>query len=259
MNLRSVVAFTFLAFLSTVETAHAQRVPVPPAPQSGWIVDQVDILSPEQEADINAVIEALDKDKQTQFAVLTMDDCGPSITEFRTQVFRNWGVGLDKTDRGLLILVCMYSKEPKRRAIGQEVGYGLEGDIPDLITVHYRQDYFMPFAKKGEFGAGIVAMVHAYDNLLRGVLPEVEKAEPYQYSPLLMLVVFLLVLLVICGVIYVIFNSSVSDSGGYYGGDSSSSSFGGYSSSDSGYSGGDSGGPSFGGGDSGGAGSDGQF
>ncbi|MBP9797944.1 TPM domain-containing protein, partial [Candidatus Woesebacteria bacterium] len=215
MKIRPLVLLSILASLSIVDTALAQRVPVPPAPQVGWIVDQVDILSPEQEADINAVVNALDTDLQTQFAVLTMDDCGPSITELRTQVFRTWGVGHDKTDRGLLILVCMYSKEPKRRTIGQEVGYGLEGDIPDITTVHYRQDYFMPFAKKGEFGAGIVSMVHAYNDLLREVIPAIEEAEPYHYSPLMKLLVIILILIVIAGLLYLVFVISGSSSSGY--------------------------------------------
>ena len=130
VNLRSVVAFTFLAFLSTVETAHAFSVcRFHLAPQSGWIVDQVDILSPWTGGRYQCSYWS-PRQGQADPVFLTMDDCGLHHWIPLLQVFGNWGLGLIRLTGGLPILVCMYSKEPKRRAIGQEVGYGLEGWYP---------------------------------------------------------------------------------------------------------------------------------
>lgn len=269
MKLRFTIPFVALATFLSVSTLHAQDVTIPPAPKGTKVLDLVDILTPAQEAEIDTVVNALDMDLQTQFAVLTMDDCGGSITVLRTEVFEAWGIGHDNSDRGLLILICMYSQEPNRRAIGQEVGYGLEGDIPDITTVHYREKYFIPHAKQGEFGAGVVSLVHAYDDLLRGVLTAI----PEEGMSLgLKIFIFIFIVCLILLILLVVFASSSSGNRSYSSSDGSyDSSVGSYTSSDSGgsfsssdsggsdFSSSDSGGSDFGGGDSGGGGSDGGF
>ncbi|WP_025079589.1 TPM domain-containing protein [Porphyromonas macacae] len=50
-----------------------------------------------------------------------------------------------------------------------EVGYGLEGDFPDALVYMMQQNYFNPYARKGDYAGGVAAIIEAVDNRLGNV------------------------------------------------------------------------------------------
>lgn len=81
--------------------------------------------------------------------------------EFATELFRYWGIGDKATNNGLLILLVK-----DQRRIEFEVGYGLEGVIPDMISNRIQQKAMIPNLKKGDYDAAVLEGVKMVANTL---------------------------------------------------------------------------------------------
>ena len=172
-------------------TAFAQgnqpEIPTPP-PAGTYVLDTLEWLTPQQEADINAVVSKLDSEKLAEIAVVTLDDCGGDKQKFRNDLFREWGIGHADDNDGLLIMICWSGGDKSQRSLEQEVGYGLEGTIPDLLTSKVAKQYFVPAFSTGvpdnevvwtgKAGEALVTMVKAYDGVIRGNTPAELQQQP---------------------------------------------------------------------------------
>ncbi|MCF8033979.1 MAG: TPM domain-containing protein [Desulfarculaceae bacterium] len=76
---------------------------------------------------------------------------GESIEQAAVQLFQKWGIGKKGQDKGVLLLVA-----PTERKMRIEVGYGLEGVLTDATSGAIRDQYMLPFFKKGDFGKGLL-------------------------------------------------------------------------------------------------------
>lgn len=153
--------------------AQGTEPPIPPAPTGSFVLDTLDWLTPDQEAEINAINKNLDADGIAQIAVVTLDDCGPDKKTFRYHLFNTWGIGHANDNDGLLILLCWYGGDKTRRSVEQEVGYGLENTLPSTLTDSIAQKCFVTAFQENHPGEGLVAMVKSYDSLLRKQQPVV--------------------------------------------------------------------------------------
>lgn len=153
--------------LPTQTFAQGNQPPIPTAPRSGFVLDTLDWLTPEQEAEINSINKNLDHDGIAQIAVVTLDDCGTDKKTFRHDLFNAWGIGHADTNDGVLILVCWYDGDKSRRSVEQEVGYGLEDILPPTLTDETVQKYFAPAFQQDQPGNGLMKMVSQYDKLVK--------------------------------------------------------------------------------------------
>ncbi|MDR3566212.1 MAG: TPM domain-containing protein [Negativicutes bacterium] len=230
--------------------------PFPPVPTSSIYIQ--DYAYATYDTTKNAIMNIstnLNKKTKAQVVVVTiktLDDM--PIQEYAHGLFRKWGIGNKEKNNGVLILVVTSTKQ-----VRIEVGYGLEGRLPDAKCGEIIRDKMQPQLKAGAFNAGIMDGYHAVvDEVSReyGIDPasltEVN-AKPKD-SGLAFPIIFFGGLFIIM-MVYAIYRFFVprrypsGDGAGYYDSGSGSDS-GGYS----GDSGG--GGDSFGGGDSGGGGAD---
>ncbi len=92
-----------------------------------YVTDDADLLAAGDEARIERYLERVDRELGVQFALVTIATAKPQrIEEYAVELFRDWGIGGAEDDEGLLLLVAV-----QERQIRFEVGYGLEGDLPD--------------------------------------------------------------------------------------------------------------------------------
>ena len=92
----------------------------------------------------------------SEIAVATVKSLdGMSVEEYANRLFKEWGVGQAKTDNGVLILVA-----PNEREMRIEVGYGLEGILPDGLAGEIRDEQFLPRFLDDDYAAGITAGVN---------------------------------------------------------------------------------------------------
>ncbi len=115
------------------------------------VTDMANVLSSEQKEILERKLVALDDSSSNQIAVVllkTLD--GYPIEEYANKLFRAWGIGNKATNNGILILVSV--DEHKIRI---EIGYGLEGAIPDIVTASIIRNDIVPNFKTGEYYRGI--------------------------------------------------------------------------------------------------------
>ena len=137
-------------------------VPVPPL--SGRVVDLTHTLSPAAQARIDASLADLERRKGSQIAVLIVPTTdGEDLAQFGIRVAEAWKLGRKGVDDGAILLVA---KNDRRLRI--EVGYGLEGAIPDAVAKRVVSDVIAPYFKRGDFSGGIEAGVDQLVKLVDG-------------------------------------------------------------------------------------------
>lgn len=116
-----------------------------------YINDYANILSSETEDYILNRSIALNNVDGTQIVVVTVPDLdGMSLEDYATQLFRNFGIGDKNKNNGLLLLLAL-----EERQFRVEVGYGLEGILPDGKTGRFQDEYIIPYLKNNDWDEGI--------------------------------------------------------------------------------------------------------
>ncbi|MGE0876570.1 MAG: YgcG family protein [Burkholderiales bacterium] len=157
-----------LALAAVFGTARAE-VPVPPL--AARVTDLTGTLNAQQKAALEARIATWEKQRGSQLAVLMLPTTKPEeIEQYSIRVAEAWKIGRKGVDDGLILLVA---KEDRRVRI--EVGYGLEGVIPDAVARRVIEERITPRLRAGDFHGGIRDGV---EQLIR--LAEGEKLPPPQ-------------------------------------------------------------------------------
>ncbi len=234
------IFFILLLFIQITDAADYPQL-------TEHLTDNANIIDSEYKQKIIDLADSIEKNTTVEIAVLTIESLnGDTPEDYAINVFRKSGVGKKDKNNGLLILV---SKNDRKYRF--EVGYGLEGTIPDAMKVPIGDKIITPNFKNGDYGKGIYDSMLAVEALVTNNTEVISKYglnETTEDMP-----TWLIILIIIIVVIIVIGLLAVSDGwrGGSYGGGGWGGSSGG--SGGSGGGGGDSGG-GFGGGSSGGGG-----
>lgn len=121
--------FLLVALMIGFTTAHAQKVLPKPNPMR-LVVDNAGILAEHDRQTLEQKLVAIDDSSSNQICVVTVPTLnGEVLEEVANKTFRDWGIGNKKTNNGLLLLIAV-----EDRKIRIEVGYGLEGAIPDVVA-----------------------------------------------------------------------------------------------------------------------------
>jgi uncharacterized protein len=142
-----------VALLMVWACAAAADVAVPPL--TGRVVDQTATLSSDDVAALTQTIKSLELRKGSQIAVLIVPTTAPeSIEQFSIRVAEAWKIGRKKIDDGALLVIA--KNDHKLRI---EVGYGLEGALPDVTARRIIDEVITPKFRSGDFAGGISAGV----------------------------------------------------------------------------------------------------
>jgi uncharacterized protein len=140
-----------------------------PGSPDGYVTDFAGILSAETESIFETELAAYEASTTIEIAVVTISSLeGDDIASYSNELGREWGVGQEGADNGVLLLIA-----PNDRTVRIEVGYGLEGAIPDVTAGRIIDELMLPAFREGDYEAGIVAGVGAIEALGNGeVFPE---------------------------------------------------------------------------------------
>ncbi len=120
--------------------------------QQGYVTDPSHVLSDENRAQLEAISQKIEAQSGIQIATVIVPTIGDeSIDDYANKLFEKLGVGQKGKDNGVLFVVAL--KEKKMRI---EVGYGLEGVLPDGKAGEIR-DGITPYFKQGDIAQGIMA------------------------------------------------------------------------------------------------------
>lgn len=164
---RCLVAVLMLPLLLAAAWAMADEIAVPSLVHR--VTDLTGTLSAEQQASLEAKLQQFEQQKGSQIAVLMLPTTQPEeIEQYSIRVVEAWKLGRKGVDDGVLVLVA---KDDHKMRI--EVGYGLEGVVPDAIAKRIVAEVMKPSFKQGDFFGGLDAATDKLIGLINGeALPQ---------------------------------------------------------------------------------------
>ena len=127
---------------------------------TGRVVDQANLLDPEQEAALTAKLAGLETRTKRQLVVTTLNSLeGYEISDYGYRLGREWALGQDgkgetEKDNGAILIIA-----PNERKMRIEVGYGLEPVLTDGLSSSIIRNDITPRFKDSDFVGGINAGV----------------------------------------------------------------------------------------------------
>lgn len=123
------------------------------------VVDQANILNPQQKQRLEAQLQGIYRQGLAQAAVVIVPTTnGVPIFDYALQVAEKWQLGEADTDDGLLILVAVNDRDMYILS-----GYGLEGVLPDAALNRIIREDITPYFKQNDYGGGLLAGVSALE------------------------------------------------------------------------------------------------
>jgi len=159
------IAFVLWFFAGAVSLASALDVP----PLRGRVNDYAGVMQSNQVRTLESQLAQVERDTGHQVAVLTLPTlAGEDIQGFSIRVAESWKIGKKGFDDGVILVVAI-----KDRKLRLEVGYGLEGILPDAIAKRITSNYIVPHFRSQDYSGGIVAGIEAVQKVIRNEpLPE---------------------------------------------------------------------------------------
>ena len=160
------------------------------------VTDQVGLLSTGQTNELEQLLAEFEQQKGSQVAVLIIESTQPeTIEQYSIQVVDRWKIGRENIDDGALLIIATDD-----RKLRIEVGYGLEGTIPDALAKRIINNIIVPHFRDGDYYLGIEEGIEAILSLINGEeLPEVAASNSNRKTQSLGL--FMVIILGIFGVV----------------------------------------------------------
>ena len=152
-----LVSVIFLCVISVAVWA----LDVPPL--RGRVNDYAAVLSQDQVRTLEAQLAQFEQETGHQIAVLTIPTLeGEDIEGFSIRVAENWKIGKKGFDNGVILVVAV-----KDRRLRLEVGYGLEGVLPDAMAKTITTQYIVPRFRSQDYAGGIIAGIDAVMKVIK--------------------------------------------------------------------------------------------
>lgn len=164
MLLRFALACALCWFGPVLAQTAVAPAPAGPPKLIEHVTDLTGTLTPAQTTELETRLTDLEKRKGSQVAVYMVDTLGDqSLEDYSLAIAEKNKLGRAKTDDGVLLFIA---KDDRKVRI--EVGYGLEGAIPDAKAGRIIREYIAPNFRKGDYNQGIVDAVGAISLLIEG-------------------------------------------------------------------------------------------
>jgi len=162
-NWRRTVVAVALLLLSFVTGAQAAEV-IPPAPRDHFN-DYAGIVDPGVARRLDDELTQFERDTSNQIVVAIYPhmQSDSSIEDYTVRVAQAWGVGQKDRKNGAVLFIFSHD-----RKLFIQVGYGLEGALPDARCNQIIENEIKPRFRAGDFTGGVEAGVHAMLAATRG-------------------------------------------------------------------------------------------
>ncbi|MCX6790037.1 MAG: TPM domain-containing protein [Candidatus Kaiserbacteria bacterium] len=153
------VLLASVAAFATIASAYSS-----PGSPTGYVNDFAKVLRPDTKQALEAELTNFKQTTSNEITVATIPNMGGDYIEnYAVKLFAEWGVGTKDKDNGVLLLLSI--EEHKMRI---EVGYGLEGALPDSIAQSILNNEMTPLLKAGDYDGAVTAGVRAIELATKG-------------------------------------------------------------------------------------------
>lgn len=156
-----------LCWLALLPGLAGAAEPLPLPALQARVTDLTGTLDASQRGRLEQRLAAIERGGRAQVAVLLLPSTGPeTIEQYGIRLGEAWKIGRKGADDGLILIVA---KEDRRTRI--EVGYGLEGVVPDAIAKRIVEERMLPAFRQGDFFGGVATALDAIEGALGGEPP----------------------------------------------------------------------------------------
>ena len=164
--MKAILAILVLLWTSTMSWSQIPDAPNPPRFFNNF--SQTGIISEEQGAELEAMLDQFEQETSNEITVVIIDDLGgDEAWHFAAELGKKWGVGKADKDNGVVLLV-----KPTEDNGGHQVfiapGAGLEGAITDISCGEIVDNELIPNFKKGDYFTGIKNAITVLEKMAKG-------------------------------------------------------------------------------------------
>lgn len=164
MKIRTIGLATVVLGLSvSAARLTAAETPIPPAP-TRWVTDSANFMSQSAASSLDSQLQAYEQSTGHQLIVYIGQTTGDApIDDWAVRAFEKWKVGRKGIDDGLVLFIMAAD-----RKLRFEVGYGLEGQVPDAIASRVINDVIVPRVQAGNRDAAVIDGMGAIMTVIGG-------------------------------------------------------------------------------------------
>ena len=185
-------ALVVALLLGGAAPVRAEELPPPPA---AWFNDYAGVVEPGDARRLDQKLRQLQEETSTQVVVAVFPKLpSPSLEDFTARTAESWRVGRRELDNGAILFVFV---EDRKMRI--EVGYGLEGALPDALAGRILNDEVVPRFRQGDWAGGLEAGIDGILAAVRGEYTAPPPAEPegLPLSTVVIILVFIVIFLIL--------------------------------------------------------------
>lgn len=151
--MRIIQSFIIFSIFTVLMNIGCAQTNIPPL--TGGVMDHASLLSSTEKQNIHNKIMKLETETGSQIAVLIIPTLNnENIVNYGVRVMEKWQLGRKGVDDGVLLIVALNDRKMRL-----EIGYGLEGAIPDITAQSILNQYLIPYFKQGNYSQGITNTV----------------------------------------------------------------------------------------------------
>jgi uncharacterized protein len=170
VSVRSWRPWQLFAFLPLALGLAAGEFPAP----TGFVNDFAGVLSQGARLQLEDRLQAYARETTTEIAIAIVPSLsGRTIEDASVRLFEQWRVGKRDKNNGILLVVAVADRQ-----VRIEVGYGLEGKVPDAQAGRIIRDIITPRFRQGDYAGGLTAAVDELARLIGA--PPVASTPPVQ-------------------------------------------------------------------------------
>ena len=167
----------FLVSLATTSVVAAEIIP--PAP-TRYFNDYAHVISSATVERLNRMLEDFEKQTSSQILVVLYPkmQSDSAVEDYTVRVARAWRAGQTGRNNGAILFIFVQD-----RKIRLEVGYGLEGALPDVLAKRIIEDEIGPHFRQGDYDGGVASGVTAILQAVRGEYKGTGRTAAQKRSP----------------------------------------------------------------------------
>lgn len=159
------------------------------------VTDYTNTLSAQEQNQLERKLVDFDNATSTQIAVVIVPTTNDyEIADYSVQLFNQWGIGRDKKNNGVLILVAMQD-----RKMWITTGYGIEGVLPDVLCKRVVEQDMKPNFKSGKYFDGLDLATNSIMSIVKGEFTADEYMNRGEKFPWFVIFIVLFIIIISIG------------------------------------------------------------
>jgi len=179
--------------------------------QDKYVNDFAGVLSSQQSSELKSLFAGVDSDTTAEVVFVSIADCGGDYDGYAIGLAKEWKIGKEDKDNGLLILYCPNESPTQRLFVA--TGHGLEGILPDSKVGRLLDESYVPLRDAGNFSEGIVAAAYSLSQVIEDNKAEVLSGKAggsnKKYGDWILFALIILIFIIIPKILKFIFRKKI--------------------------------------------------